>query len=61
MWIKVNNWEKWERKLVEGPFVHHVTGCYAHCGEIIAEACKYIPELDVCFAENEDEIMKRWG
>ena len=61
VWSKVNDWTKWERKLVEGPFVHHVSGCYGHYGEIIAEACKYIPNVEVCFAENGDEIMKRWG
>jgi L-fucose isomerase-like protein len=61
VWIKTGNWPSWERKLVEGPFIHHVTGCYGHYGEILAEACKYFNNVEVCFAENGQQIMRRWG
>jgi len=60
VWIKVDDWAKWERKLVEGPYIHHVAGSYGHYGEILAEACKYIPGLTVDFAENGEKIMRRW-
>lgn len=61
VWIKTKNWPAWERKLVEGPFIHHVTGCYGHYGEILAEACKYFNNVEVCFGDSGDEIMSRWG
>lgn len=61
VWIKTKDWNKWERKLVEGPYVHHVAGSYGHYGEILAEACKYFGGVTPDFAESGDEIMSRWG
>jgi L-fucose isomerase-like protein len=45
VWMKVNNWPKWERQLMEGPFIHHVAMAYGHYGEALLEAVKYIPGL----------------
>ncbi len=44
-WMEVDDWSKWERKLVEGPYIHHVSGIYGHYGDVLQEACKYIPGL----------------
>ncbi len=46
VWIEVNDWPKWEHKLVEGPYIHHVAGIYGRVGDILIEACKYIPHLN---------------
>ncbi len=61
VWIEVDNWAKWEHKLVEGPYIHHVCGIYGHYGEILQEACKYIPGLapDVVSPDAE-ELKARW-
>ena len=61
VWIEVDNWAKWEHKLVEGPYIHHVCGIYGKCGEILYEACKYINALspDVV-SPSEDELCSRW-
>lgn len=61
VWIEVDNWAKWEHKLVEGPYIHHVCGVYGNYGEILLEACKYIPAL--CpdpVSPSEDELKSRW-
>ena len=61
VWIEVDNWPKWEHKLVEGPYIHHVCGVYGHYGEILLEACKYINglEADPVSATAED-LKSRW-
>lgn len=61
VWMEVDNWPKWERKLVEGPYIHHVCGVYGHYGEILLEACKYINclEPDVV-APVYEELKERW-
>lgn len=61
VWIEVDDWKKWERRLVEGPYIHHVCGVYGKYGEILSEACKYINDLtsDVV-SPNADELNSRW-
>lgn len=61
VWIEVDDWAKWEHKLVEGPYIHHVCGIYGHHGEVLLEACKYIPGLapDVV-SPQEQELKARW-
>ena len=44
-WLKVNDWAKWERQLVMGPYIHHVAAAYGKCKNALAEACKYL-DLD---------------
>jgi L-fucose isomerase-like protein len=61
LWIKVQNWPKWEHKLVEGPYIHHVVGIHGHMGEILLEACKYIPGLQPDPVEPSlEELTDRW-
>jgi L-fucose isomerase-like protein len=45
-WLKVNDWRKWERQLIEGPYIHHCSAAYGHCADALIEACKYL-DLDV--------------
>lgn len=61
VWIEVEDWKLWEHKLVEGPYIHHVSGMYGKYGEILLEACKYIPGLTADVAEpSETELQRRW-
>ena len=46
VWIETENWPEWEHKLVEGPYIHHVSGIYGKYGKVLIEACKYIPYLN---------------
>ncbi|MHB1314564.1 MAG: L-fucose/L-arabinose isomerase family protein [Christensenellales bacterium] len=52
LWFKVNDWEKWEEKLIFGPYIHHCSGIYGNYSRILIEAAKYIPGLDVDVIES---------
>ena len=60
VWIEVDDWAKWEHKLVEGPYIHHVSGIYGKYADILLEACKYIPFLNPDVVINSDELKDRW-
>lgn len=61
VWIEVEDWKLWEHKLVEGPYIHHVSCIYGKRGEILLEACKYIAGLMPDVAEpKEEELRYRW-
>ena len=61
VWMEVDNWAKWEHKLVEGPYIHHVCGVYGHYGDILLEACKYINGLEADVVSPEQDVLKsRW-
>ena len=51
VWIEVSDWEKWERKFVEGPYIHHVSSVYGSYGDVFKEACKYINNLTADYTE----------
>ena len=44
-WMEVEDWPAWERTLMYGPYIHHCSAVYEHCAPIIAEGCRYIPEV----------------
>lgn len=61
VWIQTQNWPKWEHKLVEGPYIHHVSGAFGRYADILMEACKYIPGLSADPVEpGVDELLARW-
>lgn len=61
VWIEVEDWKTWEHKLVEGPYIHHVSGIYGKRGEILLEACKYISGLAADVVEPKEEVLaRRW-
>jgi len=45
LWIEVDDWSKWEKKLIYGPYIHHCVGIHDNVVPILEEACRYIPEL----------------
>ena len=45
VWMKVDDWPRWERTLMDGPFIHHAGMAYGHFGEALIEATKYVPGL----------------
>jgi L-fucose isomerase-like protein len=46
VWMEVDNWPRWERTLMEGPFIHHCAMAYGHYADALVEACKFIPGLE---------------
>ncbi len=46
VWMQVGDWPRWERKLIEGPAIHHMGMTYGHHAKALIEACKYVPILE---------------
>jgi L-fucose isomerase-like protein len=42
LWFEADDWPKWERKFIYGPYIHHVAGIHGSAAPILYEACKYI-------------------
>lgn len=53
-WIEVENWPRLERKLVEGPYVHHCVGIYHDVLPVVLEAERYLG-FHVDFASERDK------
>jgi L-fucose isomerase and related proteins len=45
IWAEFDNLPKVERKLVEGPYIHHMSEAKGNYTDILREFCKYVPEL----------------
>ncbi len=41
-YLKVDDWGRWEKKFVYGPYVHHVVGMYGDHRKAMKEACRYL-------------------
>lgn len=42
LWLETANWPKWERRLVKGPYIHHMSAMYGRYGDVLEEACQYL-------------------
>lgn len=46
MWAEFKDWAKIERKMIEGPYIHHMSEVYGDYTEELKEFCKYISGLE---------------
>lgn len=46
MWAEFKNLSAVEKKLINGPYIHHMTEAYGTYADVLQEFCKYIPELE---------------
>ncbi len=46
VWVELEDWKKFERKVIEGPYIHHTACIYGDYADILKEACQYIDELE---------------
>jgi L-fucose isomerase-like protein len=46
-WMEVDHWPTWERQLACGPYIHHCCCVYDHCVDVLTEAARYIPGLEI--------------
>lgn len=46
-WMEVGDWPSWERRLIEGPYVHHCSAVYGRYADVLARACEWVPGLTV--------------
>lgn len=58
MWIEVDNINRLEAKLVEGPYIHHCSGIHKDVVAILYEACKYIGVKPDLFDPVEEQIKE---
>jgi len=58
VWMKVDNWPRWERLLMEGPFIHHTAMAYGHLGDVLREACKYLPGVEALTLNEAPAMVK---
>ena len=45
LWARFHDLDKWERKIIEGPYIHHFSEIEGSFTGEIREFCKYIPAL----------------
>ncbi len=58
--VEVDDWVKWERKLVEGPYVHHCVGIHADVIPVLYEAVKYIPGIQLDLVDTTEDAIVHW-
>ena len=46
MWAEFNDLSKIEKKLINGPYIHHMSEIYGNYSVILEEFCKYIPNIE---------------
>ena len=56
----MDDWIKWERKLVEGPYVHHCVGIHANVIPVLYEASKYIKGFKLDLVDTTEEEIIDW-
>ena len=59
-WFEVDSWPRWERHLVEGPYIHHCAGAHGRFGHILYEACKYLGIEADPISPRAEEFRDRW-
>ena len=42
VWMEVNDWPRWERQLVQGPFIHHTAAAYGDYTSALVDACRFV-------------------
>ena len=46
VWFEVDDWRRWEEKLMFGPYIHHVAGVYGHYKDVMQEVCRYLGQVE---------------
>jgi len=44
-WLAVEDWPRWERAFIEGPYIHHVACAYGRHQGVLREASRYVDAL----------------
>ncbi len=45
MWAEFKDLSKIEKKLINGPYIHHMAEAYGEYADILKEFCRFVPEL----------------
>lgn len=60
LWVRVKDWIKWEEKLINGPYIHHVVGLHDKIAPVIFEASKYMLGIKTELVEPDEDAIKKW-
>jgi L-fucose isomerase-like protein len=47
LWMRVDDWPRWERTLMDGPFIHHCAMSYGHDAQAVRQAVRFVDGLDL--------------
>jgi L-fucose isomerase-like protein len=56
VWMRVDDWPRWERTLMRGPWIHHAAMTYGHNADVLDDACRFVPGLDVTRLDRPDGL-----
>ena len=42
VWLETDDWIRWEKKFIFGPYIHHVVGIPGDIKAVMREACRYL-------------------
>lgn len=42
IWVETKDWPKWEKRLVYGPYIHHIVGAHGNYKKALHDACAYL-------------------
>ena len=54
LWAKFKNRSNWERKLIDGPYIHHMAEIEGNYTPAFIEFCRYIPEIEIDTVKEEE-------
>ena len=46
MWAEFEDWAKLERKIIEGPYIHHMTEVWGDYEDYLKEFTKYFDDIE---------------
>lgn len=56
LWVEVDDWARWEKKFIYGPYIHHVACVHGKYARVLHEACKYLGDVQ---PDNAGKTCKR--
>jgi len=60
VYLEVDDWPKWEEKIIYGPYIHHTSCIYGRYSSVFYEALRYIDGVNFDPAQpTEEEIRKQ--
>lgn len=60
VWMEVEDWLRWERKFIRGPYIHHVAGVHGKLAPILWEACRYLAGVKADPVDKTAEELEDW-
>lgn len=46
VWAELDDYRKWEKKLIHGPYIHHMAEIEGRYAQVLKEFCNYVQEIE---------------